>query len=669
MASFAESQLGKRRQRHMISLLMLVLMGLGLVVSLYLLRDVEEEMAQRVEFDPNACVRMLSVGRVYRIERNPRDTGEVWFGTAEAIRVFDMQSATWTRYGLDHGLMSEIVADIAFAGDTAWVATWNGVARFDRATQSFHGPRTVKGLGGQRVLAVEYAPGAGIFYYVDGKGLHRVVQGDSVVERVDVPDLDPTARITCLEMLDGRLCVGAEAGRLLFFDPVEGRFGECAFERERSPKTFVWDVLRHGGRVFVATSDEGVWFADSLSDTLRPMGSFPAKGAYAFVDEHDGFWCGTPFGLWRYHDDGDTWIQFLHPDQKEPTDFQVFSLERMGKLLWYGSMDLGAGYLNTENLEWQHLRSGLTSPNIAALAGNDTLLWVGFGYDGGYLDRIWAESMQFHRNYYSRDSIFDRHIQTLEIVDNRVYYGGYHGFGYVAFDGSGRRLYLDSDSTMPFGDIAAIRPLDSTHLALAGLFGVLQYSAVTDSTRLMPETGGKRITSFFRSGDSLWYGTLARGLYLYDMRTHEEQRVGPPDNDRIVGIAPLGDGRLVAVTKRTGLFTIDIRSGEHERLAIPKGIFGKEMSAYDRHVMTMRQVDGRVWLGTREAGCCILEPDGRWMSITYFDGLPSDQVRAFADSESYVWVGCYGGISRYDKAYLEREVFGRGTGAGEAAER
>jgi len=479
---------------------------------------------------------------------------------------------------------------------------------------------------------------------------------------MEVPGLDPIARITCLEMLDGRLCVGAEAGRLISYEPSSGRFEECAFARERSPKTFVWDVLRHGDRLYVATSDEGVWVGQSLEDTLRRAEGFPAKGAYAFADQEDGFWCGTPFGLWRYHDDG-TWIHFMHPDETEPTDFQVFSLERTGDMLWYGSMELGAGYLNIKNLDWQHLRSGLTNANIAALAGNDSALWVGFGYQGGYLDRIWAEPMQFHRNYYSRDSIFDSHIQTLDIIGERLYYGGYRGFGYVTFDGSGRRLYLDSDSTMPFGDVAAILPLDSTRLALGGLFGVLEYSLATDSVTVVEATKGKRVTCLHRLGDSLWYGTLARGLYAYDLGAQQEYRVGPPGRDRIVGIAPFGDGRLVVGTKRSGLFAVEPASGEYEHIGIPAGVLDKDKSAYDRDVMTMRLVDGRVWLGTREAGCSIFGPDDSWMSITYYDGLPSDQVRAIAHSKSYVWVGCYGGISRYEKGYLEREVF-KGTAGG-----
>jgi len=54
MASFVESQKGKRRQRHIISVLMLILMGLGLVISLYLLRDVESGIS-REEIGRASC--------------------------------------------------------------------------------------------------------------------------------------------------------------------------------------------------------------------------------------------------------------------------------------------------------------------------------------------------------------------------------------------------------------------------------------------------------------------------------------------------------------------------------------------------------------------------------------------------------------------------------------
>jgi hypothetical protein len=39
--------------------------------------------------------------------------------------------------------------------------------------------------------------------------------------------------------------------------------------------------------------------------------------------------------------------------------------------------------------------------------------------------------------------------------------------------------------------------------------------------------------------------------------------------------------------------------------------------------------------------------------------LVTNQVRSFCDDARYVWIGCYGGITRLDKTYLNTTLFGR----------
>jgi ligand-binding sensor domain-containing protein len=55
----------------------------------------------------------------------------------------------------------------------------------------------------------------------------------------------------------------------------------------------------------------------------------------------------------------------------------------------------------------------------------------------------------------------------------------------------------------------------------------------------------------------------------------------------------------------------------------------------------------------------------RWAAFTYYDGLVSDQVRSFSDTESWIWIGCYGGVNRVDKAYLNNVRFNRHVRGGD----
>lgn len=651
----------RQRNRLLSTFAAVAMMIVVLGIALFLLRRRDAVVQPRVAFDPAACVRVFDVTRVYKIETAPGDSRSIWFGTAEGVHVLDTASAQWTRFGLEHGLASETIADICFAGDDVWVASWSGIAKLDSSGTRFVPLAFTVGLGGGRILAIEYLEGAGIYFSVDGRGLYRLADSDTLPQQVRIPGVKASARITMLEKLDGELAVGIEDRRLVVLDGTGEDVREVAFSREDSPKTLIWDIVRHEGKIYVATSNDGVWTGESLADTLQPIEDFPAKGAYCFAGEPDGFWCGTPFGLWRYHAESDAWIQFVHPDQREATDFQVFTLANTPSVLWYGSMNLGAGFMRKNPVEWHDMRAGLSNPNVASLAATDSLLWTSYGYQGGYLDLFAATNIQHQRSFAYRDGVRDPHVQTLVSAGDRVYFGTYRGFGYLV-PATGDIRYFDGEDDMPFGDIAAIAPADSPDLYLAGLFGVLEYDSSTEAFSVVEATRDVRATCLYPDGPFLWYGTLGKGVYLLNRVADSLVMRALTNAHRIVGIGEIAtaEGRaLFVAAKRNGCHLIDPQSREIRKLDIPGGYMRGPAEAYKNHIMAMRVIDGRVWLGIREGGCLIYDP-GRdtWNTFTYYDGLVSDEVRSLYDTDDHVWVGCYGGFNRLDKTYVTRLKFG-----------
>jgi ligand-binding sensor domain-containing protein len=313
------------------------------------------------------------------------------------------------------------------------------------------------------------------------------------------------------------------------------------------------------------------------------------------------------------------------------------------------------------------LRAGLSNPNIAAIAADDRSLWLGFGYQGGYIDRLDARGVQYERNYATRDSIYDSHIQALAVRGNRLYYGGYRGFGYLAMDGSGDRRFFGAGSALPFADIADIAWRDTAELYLAGLFGVIRFDPERDSFEVLEGAGAARATCVLPLGDSLWYGTLANGLFVRDLHAGTDTCLGLGRVGRIVAVALLheGDEALLVVTKPGPCYRVERGSLRLERLEMPSGILDKRYGPFEREIMTAQVIDGRMWLGTREAGCSIFDGRRRWVSMTYHDGLASNEVRAIAGSADYVWIGSYGGVSRFDKLYIEGQFFPPVPSAGE----
>jgi hypothetical protein len=117
-------------------------------------------------------------------------------------------------------------------------------------------------------------------------------------------------------------------------------------------------------------------------------------------------------------------------------------------------------------------------------------------------------------------------------------------------------------------------------------------------------TENRRITCLLPEGDSLWYGTLEGGLHLYRNRTGKDVVTGLTGKGRIVGIGGTsgGAGKLFVATKQSGCYVVDRRTLEAEGLDIPGYVLPGRAGDYENHLMAMREIDGRVWLGTREAG-------------------------------------------------------------------
>lgn len=632
------------------------IMAVVLMVVFYLYHQTQTSITPpRPEFDTTQCVRLLDISRVYRITTDPFDASRLWFSTAEGIRVFDSETAEWIRYGLDHGLPDEVISDITFRGRIPWVGTWSGIAIFDSTLGSFRKLDPQDGRYEGRVLSVEAFGSDSVFFSVDGKGLFLAIDESSVIP-VDLPSIPRDKRITSLSALGSDLYAGVE-DRRLFSLSASGSWTEIGFasSSRESPQTLIWDVMKHNGKVWVTTSDDGIYVKDEGADSLRQVKEFPAKGAYSFAEEEDGFWCGTPFGLWRYHDQGEVWIQFVHPDQEEPTDFQVFALAGTPHEIWYGSMDLGAGYLTKRNVQWHRMRAGLTHPNVAAIGATDSIFWTGYGYQAGFVDRFFTDDVQYDRNFGLASGLGDDHIQTFEIFKDRLYYGGYEGFGYVPLNGH-RFRHFAKKSGLPHSDIAAIHATDSV-VWLGSLFGVIEFAPHSNTFSRIASTEPNRITALHRSGDSLWIGTLGHGVMLLNLSTGNI--VGRFINSarRITALLPVtssGPHRIWVITESSGVHEIDPTTENIRQIRIPTNVLRGDFGEIPNTIAAAAKINERIWLGLEESGCLVYNMNtGRWSRFTHLDGLVSDRIRAIASSDSYVFIGSYGGLARIDHRYID----------------
>ncbi|MDD5673993.1 MAG: hypothetical protein PHC61_07520 [Chitinivibrionales bacterium] len=617
---------------------------------------VKSAVQRQVAFDPQKNIRLPHVSRVYRIRQDPREKARIWFATAEGLRSFNNQTFAWTRYGLDHGLPSEVITDLCFAKGELFVSTDRGVARLNAGGQKFTGIKMVPSVKDAVILSVESGPDGSVFCGKSSGGLAAITAGDSLMRPLRIGGIGDSEQVSCIRNFNDTLFFGLAGMRVLKWHAGMSRAQAYIFNAKKiSHATAIWDLIMHRGRLWAATSDNGLWFERGASDTLDEEKEFPAKGAFVLTESEDGVWCGTPWGLWRRYDATGVWLQFMHPQERSAGDFGVVALLRCGDTLWYGSQELGGGFLTTRFVQWKPLRAGLSNPNVAALAATDSFLWTAYGYQGGYLDKFSAADVQYLRNYNSQDGLSDPNIACMAADGTRCYLGGFESFVVIDLKTGGRKVFA-AGAKLPAGDIACLALDEKDNVYLGSQFGVITYRAAGDSLALLAPTRPYRVTAIALDKQDLWIGTLGQGVRRFDRATGRETGACLTDTRMIVGIAlyqDSGKASLFAATREQGCFKIDGASGQSAPLPLPAQLFSQDQDQNSRQIMASRVIDGRIWLGTRDAGCIIYDPAyHRWKTITYFDGLVSNQVRSFCETGEYVWIGAYGGVNRIEKKSL-----------------
>jgi ligand-binding sensor domain-containing protein len=284
-------------------------------------------------------------------------------------------------------------------------------------------------------------------------------------------------------------------------------------------------------------------------------------------------------------------------------------------------------------------------------------VWAAFGYQGGYLDRFSAPDVQFERNYGSRDSLFDSHVQCLKIIENRVYIGGYESFGYIV-PGTGERRFFYADDKMSYFDVCAIETrTDDPLLYLGALFGIVSFNPQDESFSVLRGTDQKRVTALAPDSAGIWYGTLSGGLWRYDFGTDTAVVTTITAASRIEAVWPMVDNgtlHIFCATKHDGILRYSPKKKSVERIFWPGSVLSGDPATFGNAIMTAAVIDNRLWLGTRRHGCLIYFPQrGRWARFDYYNGLVSDQVRAFSSDMNHLWIGCYGGLNKIEKNYLD----------------
>ncbi|WP_190300258.1 hybrid sensor histidine kinase/response regulator transcription factor [Rufibacter hautae] len=497
----------------------------------------------------------LSLGIVTSISQDQR--GLMWFATEDGLNRFDGYSFKVFKYdpARENSLTGNFIRKVfTDSKGMVWVSSRHGLNRFNAKGEAFvhysYRPGIIGALAGDDISDIaESRAGnlwvasyrAGVSFYLRGKNQFKAYR------KKDLPGLPSDKIISLFEDSQGWLWIGTQDAGVHVYQLKEGA------------------VL---GKVSLPAG----------------VGLAGASVSCIYEDRSGHVWLGASTGLYLYDRNQASLTSFPGKEYFRQSNIVLSVLEDSKGMLWVGLQDGGVYQLDLRQLKKNSLEKAvftevqgkdgrpLTQRSVQAIfEDKDQNLWVGTYGDG--IKMVARENEKFIKFRLSQD-VFGKS------APNEIRYYG------ICTDVEGN-LWLGTDGN-------GIYKCDKTGRVLNHYASSQAGKGLTDNAIL---------SALKDSRQNLWFGSYAKGLYLYRKETDSFQNF---QHDP---------------TKANTLSGNDVRA-------------------------LFEDSKRNLWVGTNGGGLSLLMPGGQGFKNfhTANSGITSNDVRALAeDKAGRLWIGTYGG--------------------------
>lgn len=543
-----------------------------------------------------------------------------------------------------------------------WIATQNGILRFDGRFFQLHSPATRKELRTENFLML--LPSArGGFWAV---GLNGQLYRRWREQWLDYSSLLPESMfmsVYAMEDNDGGIWICTNENGLIHVPaeltrpPAEkaaatrGALPACRIytTRDGLGSNKINCLLRDSrGRLLVGTTNAGIYFLkDGRFLPLAVPPDVMPRSVTKLIEDRDGvIWVGTPR----------QGVYWLRGERLEPLSAKAglthpfvsaFCLDRHG-ILWVGNRGGGLSRREGDTFTRLTLSTELLNAKVTNLYGDrDGGIWVGT-YDSG-LFRVREGRFV---NYTESDGWFDGLISAV-LQDRRgAMWIGTENSGLVRLE-NGRFTAYTSRQGLPVNSILSLAE-DDRGLWIGTINGGLARLGGGRMQRYTRRDGlvGEIVYCLAADGrGGVWIGSEA-GLSHFDGRSF---RHFPPPGDKpgrgVFSLHLFPDGGLLLgmASRRLLLF----RDRVFTALPLPE-----ECDAERIECITV-DPDGTWWLGTYGAGVLVRRND-TWYTLDTGNGLPDNYIYAvLRDEAGNLWLNSKKGIVVLARAETTEFLAGR----------
>ena len=569
-----------------------------------------------------------------------KPTGSLPFKKGQGVGAADSSYDVVSSFTTDDGLPQNSVKDIAQTPDGyVWVATQEGLARFDGVRFTVFNTRTSPGLVSDNIhqLVVDAAGDlwvlanssvsrcrGGVFEDVTPKGavpdrmLYLWRGGDGLVYAVSDTSMwrSGPGGFTALASLKD--CFPEKN---FFFacgrDGTVWMLGQVGYRlvSVRNGVVRSYDESRNGPFSGLAVDPAGTpWLSGKHLWSMSPGGALTlAPGvtpppnqtvSWLYCSDKGLFWFWLGRSLCTYHG-GDTTVRVVAKSTADPAWNRLDGAGRYWSL-----------FRGKPDTLW------MTSDSLPFREGS------GVGSDS---------SPRIDRFAVSGPVAFEWQLPVMRTADGVGFVGTYSGLGYVH---AGRCSTLGTSDGLPDGEIQSVYQTRDGQIWVAGLGG--KFGTIVDGRFVPtrdPNLQSADVTSMAQdAGGDLWISTASNHLWRLRGGRSTDERGLIKGVGRSVAVSTLGvSGRRLWLGMGQSLVSLENEKSTVYPIAATSPLMGMTMS-----VTAAR--DGRVFIGGQQGFACLDPGTGKFTYYGAAAGLPSVPVISICeDRVGDVWLGLWGG--------------------------
>jgi ligand-binding sensor domain-containing protein len=494
----------------------------------------------------------------------------------------------------DNGLPQSSVLSIAQTPDSyLWLATFNGLARFDGVRFTVFDTSNLPGLPSNRIVRLFVDRAGALWLITEYHDLVFIKNGRC--RTFTALDGVPLGGVLWVgEDGTGSLWIAGEKGGLRCWRDGKFVVVPAPPELEIAP---VESIIIDGERgAWFLQSGQLFGFHDGRFNHLRgPNGQPETRVMHACASSDGGLWVVTQKELRKYRDG--RWLPAVWscPDFKT---LLVDSREDLAGNLWLATYSNGL-FRFSPVAGWTHLsvESGLTTPSTRSLhCDREGNTWA--GTDGGGLLQI---RPRFWKMITSREGLGVTAVHSVcQDQQGRIWFGG----------GTTKPYWMNDGMV----SVAIPSPLSDP---MKGVWAVL---AAREGAIWIGTYGG--MVFRYQGSALIGYGA-AEGMLAGSVRALLEDRQGTIWVGGVQGLSRIDHMRVTHYSRSNGLSSERVQALAEDSQA-------------------------RLYIGTADGGLNLFQ-DGRFTSFTGEQGLPDNVIRAlYVDADDVLWIGTHGGgLSRF----------------------